>query len=192
MNHFDDVLKKIRENFSPRKEVDFKKEGLHFEMEPLTSKEEVIVLESCKDIGDSEYIEALKRHTLACSIKHVNGLEIPDTVDAEGGSKSRFLYLIDFLAEWPSGLIDVLFDAFTHMQKENEAKIKENAKFDKFALSEEIEDEETRGEFRRIVEDASEGLTEAEKLKEKVDKEVEEADNRRMDVEQAQREKIEQ
>lgn len=190
MNHFENILKSIKGNFSKRKKIDFDEEDLHFEIEPLTSKEEVVVLESCKEVGESEYIEALKRHTLACSIKKVNEMEITeDEIEyEEGKSKSKFLFMKDYLAQWPSGLIDVLFDAFTHMQREAEERIRTNAKFDRFKLSDEIEDEETKGEFRRLVEDTSAGLTKVEKLKKTVDKEIEDADAHRVDTEQAAKE----
>jgi len=190
MNNFDTILQSIKGHFSQRKKVDFEEEDLHFEIEPLTSKEEVIILESCKDIGESEYIEALKRHTLACSIKKVNEQEITENeIEYEPGkSKSKFLFMLDYLAEWPSGLIDLLFDAFTHMQREVEDRIKSSAKFERFKLSDSIEDEETKGEFRRLVENTSEGLSEVEKLKKKVDKEIEDADAHRVDTEQAAKE----
>jgi len=190
MNNFDTILQSIKGHFSQRKKVDFEEEDLHFEIEPLTSKEEVIILESCKDIGESEYIEALKRHTLACSIKKVNEQEITENeIEYEPGkSKSKFLFMLDYLAEWPSGLIDLLFDAFTHMQREVEDRIKSSAKFERFKLSDSIEDEETKGEFRRLVENTSEGLSEVEKLKKKVDKEIEDADAHRINTEQVAKE----
>lgn len=184
-------LGKIKSNFSQRKNIDFDEEGLHFEIEPLTSKEEVVVLESIKDIDESEYIEALKRHTVASSIKKVNEDEIPDEIlDEDGNSKSRFLYMVEYLSNWPSGLIDVLFDAFTNMQKEIEDRINTNAKFERFKLSEQIEDEETKAEFRRLVENTNEGLTEVEKLKKTVDKEIEDADAHRLDTEQAAKKQL--
>jgi len=191
MNNFDSILQTVKEHFSKRKNVDFDEEGIHIEIEPLTSKEEVIILESCKDIDDAEYIEALKRYTLACSIKKLNDFEIADdeVIEiGEGKSQSKFLYMVDYLAKWPSGVIDLVFDAFTHMQKEVEAQIKANAKFEKFELSPQIEDEETKGRFRKLVEDTSEGLNEVEKLKETVDKEIEEADAARVTSEQAAKE----
>ena len=58
------ILGKIKENYSPRKDVDFKKAGLHFEIEPLNGSEEMMVTEGCKDIDDSQYIDTLKKWTI--------------------------------------------------------------------------------------------------------------------------------
>jgi hypothetical protein len=174
---FESALKSIKKSFSPRKTVDFDEENLHIGIEPLTSKEETVVLESCKNTDDMEYIETLKRHTLACAIKRINDLDIDtDEIEYEPGqSKSKFLYMVDYLARWPSTIIDILFEAFTHMQKEIEQRVKATAKYDRILMSETVPmEEEKKGEFRRTVENTSEGLTEVEKLKEAVDKEQEE------------------
>jgi len=189
-NEFESVLQSIKGKFSPRKKIDFDKEGIHIEIEPLTSKEEIVVLESCKDTDEGEYIEALKRHTLACSVKKINDLEIlDDEIEYEPGkSKSKFLFMVDYLAEWPSSLVDVLFDAYTHMSREMEDKIKTSAKFERLLLSDQIEDEEEKGQFRRIVEDTTEGMNEVEKMKETVDNEIQEADASRTSVEQEAKE----
>ena len=72
--------------------------------------------------------------------------------------------MIDYLAKWPSSLVDVLFEAFTHLAKEAEQKVKDSAKFERLLMSDEIEDEETKSEFKRVVESTTEGLTEIEKL----------------------------
>ena len=178
---FNSLKKKIKENFSPRKDVDFEKEGLHFELEPLSAKDEMKVLEGCKDINDSSYIEALKRHSLAGSIKKINDIEFGDKdveYEDENGEKiikSKFLYMLDFLSDWPSPLIDTLFDAFTTMSKEIETKIINGAKFDRINISEEIQEEESKPKFRRINEsEMPPGLTDVEKMNEQVSKEVEE------------------
>jgi len=184
--NFNNILKIINDNFAKRKNVDFEKEGLHFEIAPLSSKEEVIILESCKEVDETEYIEALKRLTLACSIKKLNDLDIDkDEIEYEDGKfKSKFLFMKDYLSQWPSSIIDVLFEAFTHMAKESENKVRESAKFERILLSDKIEDEESKNEFRRIVENTSEGLSEIEKLKETVDNEIAAADAKRENPEQ--------
>ena len=51
-------------------------------------------------------------------------------------SKSKFLYMVDFLSSWPSEVIDVLFDAFSDMVAEAREKVKKNAKFERFKISE--------------------------------------------------------
>jgi hypothetical protein len=174
--------------------VDFAEQGLHFELEPLTSVDEVKILETCKDLEGGQYIEALKRHSLACAIKLielkeiVNGVEKKEVIDlsreiieftTEAGdvkTKSRFLYMIDYLGQWPSFMIDTLFDAFTNMQKDTEQRINNSAKFEKFVLSEKLPVEENKG-LRRIIEsDSDEGLTEVDRMSQIVDQEIADAD----------------
>lgn len=179
---FNDVLKKIKINFSPRRDVDFKEAGLHFELEPLTADEEIKVLEGCKDVEDNQYIDTLKRHSLAHSIKKINEIEMGDkeeieAVDSEGNAitKSKFIYMLDFLTEWPQSLIDVLFDVFNDMNKEMEAKVLKNAEFKKFAVSEEPAEEEEKKTFRKVEEPEHDiELTETEKMNEQVKIEADE------------------
>lgn len=175
---FDGILKKIKENYSPRKPVDFDEAGLHFELEPLTSHEEIKVLEACKDVEDTQYIEALKRNSLACAIKKMNDIELGDKEDIEYEdkegkkvSKSKFLYMLDFLSNWPSTLVDLLFDAFTSMSKGIEIKVMEEAKFEKFNVTEEPDITEKKEEFRRVEETGPAGLTDVERMNEQVKKE---------------------
>jgi len=178
---FSDILKKIKENFSPRRDVDLKEAGLHFEIEPLTSEEEGFVLEGCKDVEEHKYIDSLKRHTLAHSIKKMNEIELGDkkeinTKDAEGNpvTKSKFIFMMDFLSDWPQTLIDLLFDAFSDMAKEMESKVLKDAKFKKFSVSEAPTEDEEKRNFRKIEEpEQSIELTETEKMNEQVKKEAE-------------------
>jgi len=190
----DSILSTIRKSLTPRKNVDFAEQGLHFELEPLTSVDEIKILEACKDLEGGQYIEALKRHSLACAIKLIelkeieNGVEKKEVIDlsreiieytTEAGdvkTKSRFLYMIDYLGQWPSFMIDTLFDAFTNMQKETEQRINNSAKFEKFVLSDKLPVEESKG-LRRIIEsDSDEGMTDVDKMSQIVDQEIADAD----------------
>lgn len=183
------ILKTIKANFSPRKKVDFDEAGLHFELEPLTAEDEIKVIEGCKNVEDTQYIEALKRHSLACSIKKINDIELDnkdiDYEDEEGNkvSKSKFLYMLDFLSKWPSSLIDILFDAFNNMSKEVEDKIIREAKFKRFKISEELPEEEKKKTFHKIKESESIGMTETEKMNEKIKKEIDEHTAHMIDIE---------
>lgn len=182
------ILKTIKSNFSPRKKVDFDEAGLHFELEPLTAEEELKVIEGCKNIEDVQYIEALKRHSLACSIKKINNVELGrdiDYEDVDGNtlSKSKFLYMLDFISECPSSLIDVLFDAFTDMSKEIENKVLENVKFKRFEISEKLPEEGKKETLRKIKETEPIGITETEKMDEKIKKEIDERTAHMADVE---------
>lgn len=189
----DSVLQRIKKSFTPRKRIDFDEVGIHFELEPLTALEEVKVTESLKDIDDNIYIAALKKHSLACSIRKMvidedNGettvfdlsnefIEYLDK-DGEPKTKSRFLYMLDYLSQWPNAVIDVLFDAFTNMHLEIDAKVRQQGKFETFRVSE-IPPEDKEPKLKKVAEEdeeSTEGLTEAERLEKKVNKELEEAD----------------
>jgi hypothetical protein len=194
----DSILSTIRKSLTPRKNVDFAEHGLHIELEPLTSKDEIKILEACKDLDGSQYIEGLKRHSLACGIKLIelkeideNGVEKKEVIDlstelieyvmetGEVKIKSRFLYMIDYLGQWPSFMIDTLFDAFTNMQRETEQRINKSVKFEKFVLSDKPPVEEAKGGLHPIVEgpeSGDEGLTEVDKMSQIVDQEIAEAD----------------
>lgn len=182
----DNALETIKKAFSPRKKIDFDKEGLHFEIEPLTSKEEILILESLKDLDGSEYIGTLKRYSLACSIKKINDLDLSGedveyVENEEVKTKSKFLYMRDYLSKWPSSLVDLIFDAFTDMNQGNEKLIRDNAIFEKFNVSEEPEEEAP--EKLQPVEETDAGLTETEKLNKKVKEELERETERMVQTE---------
>lgn len=182
MNDLNNLLKTIKSSFSKRKKVDFEESNLHFELEPLNSLDEMKVMEACKDIEGAAYIEALKKNSLACSIKKVNDMDFsgPDvTYTDENGKeqeKSTFLFMTEFLSEWPSSLIDVLFEAFTDMQTELEAKLKKDVKFERFIISEKPEEDQPE-KFRKIKENENvPEMTETERLDKKVKEEIDKED----------------
>lgn len=178
--NLDKILSQVREKFSPRFPVDFKEEGLHFEFEPLTALEEAKILTALKDVEDVQYVAALKRHSLACAIKKINEMELGaediEYTDDDGSTKrkSKYLYMVDFLGGWPSPLIDMLFEVFSDMNREADAKVKQNAKFEKFVLSEKIADEIPK-KFRPLNEASAAPLTAEERLEKKVEREIETA-----------------
>jgi hypothetical protein len=150
----------------------------------------VKILESLKNLDESQYIEGLRRHTLACSIKRIkvkgeNGEDIDmdlstesiDYTDDSGETKSqsKFLYMIDYLGQWPSTVIDVLFDAFNNMSREADDRVIKGAKFEKFALSEKPPEDKPE-KLKQIVEKEEDlaGLDENQRLQKKVDRELEE------------------
>jgi hypothetical protein len=188
------VLKAIKKSFTPRKMVDFESVGLHVELEPLTTIEEMKIIESIKDIDGALYIDALKRHSLASSVRKITLTEneatetlfelegeFIDYIDDTGKkkSKSRFLYMIDFLGQWPNPMMDVLFDAYTNMQQEIEDRIKKSAKYEIVKITEKpAEDKEPvlKPILQTDEEIPKEELSETERLNRKVEKELEEAD----------------
>jgi hypothetical protein len=187
-----DVLKAMKKSFVPRKNVDFEENGVHFELETLTELEDVKALEACKDLDGSQYIEGLKRNSLAFAIKLISmknedgtkmeydlSTEFIDFVDEETKkteSKSKFLYMVDFLSSWPPDVIDVLFEAFSDMVVEAREKVKKNAKFERFKISEKpTEDKAETLKRAPETEESLEGLDDNERLAKKVERELEEA-----------------
>jgi hypothetical protein len=174
--NFDDILKTVNKAFKPRKSVDFDEFGVHIDLEILDTKEEVKVLESLKDVDGTEYVEALKRHTLAFAIKKLNDIDLDgDDVTFEGGggsvTKSKFIFLRDYLGKWPSSLIDIVFSAYTNMQVEVEERLRTGLKFDRFQLAEPPVVAEKEPEYKEVKEGEDGDLTETEKLAKQVEME---------------------
>ena len=188
-----DVLKAVRKAFVPRKNIDFEEGGIHFELETLSTSEDVKVLEACKDLDGSQYIEGLKRNSLAFAIKLITmkneegniitydlSKEIIDFLNESTGkteSKSKFLFMVDFLSSWPGDILDVLFDAFSDMVVEAREKVKKNAKFERFKISEKPAEDKPET-LKRVTEtdESLEELDDNERLKKKVERELEDAD----------------
>ena len=186
--NINELMASIKQKTTPRKKVDFNEYDLHFELEPLTSIDEMKILGTSKNFDGAEYIDAVKKCTLACSIKKINDIDLSgDTVeytesDGIKKSKSKFLYMSEYLGSWPSIVLDVLFEAFGDMQMEAESKIRETAKFERFKLTEKVEIE-TPSKFRKIEEKDSAGDSEVETLNKQVEKEVSEVNQGIADAE---------
>jgi len=176
----DDVLQLVQKAFKPRKPVDFPELGLHFEVEPLTSTEEIKVLEAIKDFEGAAYTEALKRYSLAIAIKKMNDIsfendEVTYLDNGEKKTKTKFLFLIDYIGKWPNAFISDMFDAFTNILVEVDDKIRKNMKFERYTLAEAPEPEKQPGGLRRVRE--SEPTDAVEKLNQAVQQEVEQANS---------------
>jgi len=182
MMDFNSILKAVNKTFKPRKTVNF--EGLDIDIEILEGSEEMKVVESIKDFEGAEYVESMKRHTLAFAIKRVNDLNldqdiIPFEEDGKLVKKSKYLFMRDFLAKWPTALVDLIFDAYTNMQLEVETKLRDTMKFDRFKATEAPEVKEPEPTMKEIKEDEEldENLTDAEKLAKQVEKEQAQAED---------------
>lgn len=179
-----DVFAGIKKSFTLTKKVEFAEIDLIFELETLTSQEEIKVLEAIKDISDVGYLDSLKKATLAFSIKKVNNDEVPSVIESldEKGQKimeSKFLFMSKEIDSWSSSLRDSLFDAYSSLQSELEEKIEKGIKFDKFVIQEKLPDlkrEETGAPkgFKK-VEETNRPETETESLNQKVAAELEQA-----------------
>ena len=160
-----------------RKVVDFKDVALKIELEPLTSADELKIMEYCKDYDGGQYMEALKIASISCSIKKMNDIDLNgDSVDYDDKgikkSKSKFLYMTEYLREWPSVILETLFEAFSDMVREAEFKTAKNASFERFAMADKLP-EIAEKKFKEVEE--KEVLNETEKLNKAVENELSEA-----------------
>jgi len=183
-----DVLTLVNKTFKPRRKVDFEDVGLHIELEPLTSLEEVKVTESVKDAEGAEYMEALRRNSLAFAIKQINDVNLDGetiTYDSEGKkvTKSKFLYMQDYLGQWPSSILENLFGVFSNVVAETEDIITKKMKHEAFILSAPVAAEEPPkpGELR-LVKEKDEPEDDAEVLRRRVEKEGTDAQARMDDT----------
>jgi hypothetical protein len=175
-----EILAEIKKTFTKFKLVEMKELGLSFKLEPLTSEEELKVVEACKDVEGAQYISSLKRYTLAYAIKKLNDVELGDDITfEEAGQKksvSKFLYMEKQIGNWPSSLTDILFSAYSNLQEEVEEMVKTKTKFDVFTPAEAPATVQAPPKFRRIEEKDEEGETEVEKLNKQVENEINQVD----------------
>lgn len=177
----DDVLKVVNKAFKLRKTIDFDEFDLHIDIEPLTSVEEVKVLSAIKDLEGAEYTEGLKRGTLAMSIKKINDVnldadEISYMENGEKKTKSKYLFMQDYLGQWPSSLIDSIFDMFSNIIVEVDTRIRDKVKFERFELEAKPEPEK-EGQFHKVVEtDGTLSMDAVELERKKVEDEIAQAD----------------
>jgi hypothetical protein len=187
MAGLDDILKKVKKSFKPRKNVDI--DDLHIEIEPLNTVEEVKVLEAIKELEGSEYLEALKRFTLAYAIKKIDdvdldGDEITYTENGVEKTKSKFLFMKDYMGQWPQAIIDSIFDdPFTNLLMEVEQKVKSNIKFERFLMSDKPAPEE-KPLFKKVTETSETPMEPVEKLNKQVQDEVDQANVRMAQAEE--------
>lgn len=182
----DNILKKIRTTFTLRKRVDFDDCDLHIEMEPLTTQEELKVLEACTNLDGAAYLEGLKKHSLAFAIRRLTSggkdLDLSDNeytyTEDDGSTKtvSKYLMLVEQIGEWPASLRDLLFEAFNNMQEELDSKIRESGKFERFVVNQPPSPEQTStgpAGFKRVnVPEEDSSMSDAEKLTRRVEKEM--------------------
>jgi hypothetical protein len=176
----DAILKAVKKKFSPQKRVTFEEEGLVFILEPISIEEEQKIMEVTKDIEGANYFDSLKRYTVALSIKQINDEVISsDTITyKEAGElleKSRFLYMTEQVSSWPSPLIDKLFDVYTDLISELESTIKNGAKFKRFSITDKLPSE-LKAEIYKKIEVPEPEKDENEKLQERVEQELAQAD----------------
>ena len=180
-NSLGNVLKKVKQSFTVKEPVDFDEFGLHFELEPMTSAQEIEVGKRCEKLEGIEYFDMLKRVTLSLFIKKINDIDLSkEKVEVtEGSFKNTHEYLEGEIASWNGPLKDKLFEAYTSMYEKFEDKIDKSAKFEKFEkpIPEKIEEEQEPEftEMKKEEEREKENLTPTEEMEKEVEKEVEKA-----------------
>jgi hypothetical protein len=185
------LFKDIKKSFFVQKKVDFDELGLHFIMEPLTTLEELKVLEACQATEGAVFLSELKRSSLAYGIRKINDLDFSDEIvefeDDNGVTvkETKYLFLKKQIDVWPASLRDVLFDAFSDMQVEIDSVVKEKAKFKKFTINtipEKVGKEEAgipKG-FKKVIEPDGESGNETDRLNQQVKKEQEQVEAQRI------------
>jgi hypothetical protein len=186
--NLNDLFKKVKKAFTVQRVVDMDEFDLHMVLEPLTSAEEIKVLESCTGFDGGAFVAQLKRGSLAYSIKKINDIdfydEVLEYVDDEGNSlkETKYIFITRQIDKMPSALRDALFEAFTNMQYEVEALVSKNVKFERFTtqnIQEEMASQEVgvpKG-FRKIDKPADEEpVNETERLNQQVSKEAEQVE----------------
>ena len=172
------ILDQARKSFFMRKKVDFDEQGLHFELGPLSSNQETIVTERCVNLEGVDYFDTMKRVTLSFSIKRINDIDLDvEKIEVKGEEEPVNVneYLEKEISSWPAPLRDRLFEAYSNLYDEIEAKVGKDVKFKKFEKPKSEEDDKQEQETLQEmpVMDSDEDATPTEKLNKEVEKEIE-------------------
>lgn len=172
-----EAFNNIKQSFMVTRDVDLG--GTNITLVPLTAEEEIKVMESCKEFEGSMYLVEFKRHTLAYSIRKVDNVEVSAEVDVTGDDgkparMTRVLFILKMLQQWDSTLRDTLYEAYSDLLLELDAKVSAKAKFNRFAVARKSltagKEEEVIPGFKK-VEESKADMTEAERMSERVKQE---------------------
>jgi hypothetical protein len=192
MTKLNELLKNIKKTFTLQKKVDFEELGISIVLESLTAMEELMVLEACKDYEGGVYLEAIKKSSLAYSIKQINDIRNPEKIemvtfndpevnyeDDQGKpqKESKYLFLLHQIEGWPAAVRDVLFDAFNNLHTQLEVLVNSKTKFERFTVQQQpVETKNAPSGFRKLDEEVEPiEETEVEKLNKRVAEEQAEA-----------------
>ena len=173
MLNFVKDLEKLENSFKSSKEIvvgDTK-----FEISLLTYAEEQQVNSIPKETEEPlAFYERLRIQILSYSIKKINGIEIPDIVEIEGGEKKeRSIYIRDdILKKLPFKVIDVLFEAYVDFKDESEDKLNKSIKYEWYKTPEQRQKEKMQKIRGEEKEEKKEESIELKKIEE--DESVEE------------------
>jgi hypothetical protein len=186
--NFNDLFKSIKSSFTIQKVIDIEDFNLHFILEPLTSAEELKILEACSGLEGGTFIVQLKRSSLAYAIKKINDVDFRDDYieyEDENGKlikETKYICLTKQMDSMPIALRDSLFEAFSNMQTEVEVMVDKKVKFKRFTVQPMVEDVKAeiigvpKG-FRKIDEPKEEmSGNETERLNQRVKEEADQAE----------------
>jgi hypothetical protein len=185
MNKLAELFKGIKKAFTVQRTVEFAELKISIILENMTTLEELKVLEACKDFEGGAFIEALKKSSLAYSIKQINDIVFEDqdvTYEDEKGKikkESKYLFLLHQIESWPAAVRDILFEAFNNLHTELEELVKTKMKFERFSPQPPVE------EFKNQEANIPEGFHKLEKEETVEETEVDKL-NKRVAEEQAQ------
>jgi len=123
-------FKKVVDENQATKEVEAF--GMKLELRLLDSDEDMAVFDGLEGLEGANYLMAMKKDVIARSIYKVDGQEIPEDVELEGGKKmQRRLYLKEtLLKKMPQMTLDKIHAAYIVMNVEFKNKIDGQIKFD--------------------------------------------------------------
>lgn len=179
MKNLTQIMKKLKTDFSAREFIEFKDYGIKIEIEPPTCKEEIKILAAIKDYEDAEYVENLKKHSLAVAIRKINDIDLDaEEIIIEGDDgkeikKTKYLFLLDEIDTWPTTMRDVIFEKFSDIQEKLEDKLRRAAGFKNLPISG-VPSQDAEEKFKKVDEPEL-GETEIDKLNQQIKNEQEEA-----------------
>ena len=188
MTSLTDLFKNIKKSFTVSKVIEFGDFNIQFTLEPLTSMEELKVLEACNGRDGGAFISELKRSTLAYAIKKINDIEFTDDIieypDDKGKilKETKYVFMVKQIDALPAAFRDTLFEVFDNLQLEMESIVSSKAKFERFKINfvpEDIKPASDAGVpqgFRKIVEPDEpfeDTMDETDRLNQQVKKEAE-------------------
>ena len=157
--NLDTIFQDVEKKFVIRRDVDFDDLDIHITLQTPSTDEELKITEACSDFDGASYIDQLKTHSVAMSIRRINTVEFKtdeveyDDENGEKQKKSRFLFLLEKVKKWPGPIKEKLFEIYTNMHEELEDKINKSAKFEHFQVaSAPAEEEKDESEFREVKE----------------------------------------
>jgi len=131
-----ELCKEVSDSVNNEFSKDITINGIEFTITLATSKEDTILNDYFKDfdedgIDDITKYDELKKKTISYSLKSIKGTVIPDIVEEEEGkSLDRNLFIFETANEWPTSIIDNLFNAIMDLKKRSRESIDSNVSFD--------------------------------------------------------------